>query len=109
MGRPNHPAIFLPEIDELCPITNRVFERGSGALSHAEQTANFVREKAWLDDMPNAGERCVQTGHEYEVGAGAHPRAIQSQRFLDELPPELKAQRQAAANALMAIEPAGKA
>jgi hypothetical protein len=27
-----------------CPTTGRVFEQGSGALPHAEQTRHFIRE-----------------------------------------------------------------
>jgi hypothetical protein len=92
-----------------CPVTNREFEDGSGALSHEEQTAMFVREAGLVEDLPTDGERDPQTGRLYEVGSGALPRSLQTERFLAELPPEQRVQRQANADALFAAEPAGRA
>jgi hypothetical protein len=100
---PSKPSV------QRCPITHRPYETGHGALSPAEQTANFVREAAIAADMPKAGETCPQTGRRYEIGSGALPKSMQSAQFLEELPDEMKAQRQANANALAAIEPAGRA
>jgi hypothetical protein len=44
-----------PNVTARCPRTLRLFEVGSGALSHAEQTANFVREAARDGDLPKSG------------------------------------------------------
>jgi hypothetical protein len=90
------------------PVTARIYERGSGALSHPEQSAMFQRQAAIAADIPRAGERDPQTGREFEIGAGCLPKALQVQKFLDELPPAAKAQRQADANALLAVEAAGR-
>jgi hypothetical protein len=30
---------------ERCPVTSRPYEKGSGALSHEQQTAMFIRER----------------------------------------------------------------
>ena len=103
LGGPPRPA-------ERCPHTGRPYEDGSGALPKEEQTALFLRDAAIAAlDMPREGEVCPQTGRQFEVGLGARTRAQQTERFLAELPAEAKADRQAAANALFAIEPAGRA
>jgi hypothetical protein len=100
---------------ERCPVTNRIYESGSGALDHAHQTALFIREAAIIADMPKEGEVCAQTGRPYEVSAqGGSPRwdetkTAQSQRFLEEAPPEFKAKRQADFVAFQALEPLGRA
>jgi hypothetical protein len=98
-----------PKPAERCPRTGRIYEDGSGALSKEEQTALFMREAAIAADMPHSGEFCPQTGRQYEIGGGAQTKTQQTERFLDELSPAAKAQRQAAANALFAIEPSGRA
>jgi hypothetical protein len=72
-----------------CPRTNRAYEQGSGALSHEQQTENYVREAQIAADMPKEGERCVQTGREFMVGVGALPRTIQTANFFRE--PEMEA------------------
>lgn len=98
-----------PKSPERCPRTGRIYEDGSGALSKEEQTALFLRD-AWIEaDMPKPGECCVQTGRPFQIGSGARTRTEQTERFLAELPPAAQAERQAAANALFAIEPAGRA
>jgi hypothetical protein len=94
---------------ERCPKTSRIYETGSGAQSHVEQSARFVAEAAWQNDLPREGERCVQTGREYMVGSGALPRSLQTQQFLAEAPLEFKAQRQADFEAFRDLEPAGRA
>ena len=92
-----------------CPMTGRFFENGSGALPRNEQTQMFLREQAIEEDRPKEGESCPQTGRPYSAGSGALPKSVQRLNFLSELSPALKAQRQASANALAAIEPAGRA
>jgi hypothetical protein len=98
-----------PNVTARCPRTQRLYEVGSGALSHKRQTANYVREAAAAGDMPRDGEQCLQSGKFYETGSGCHTKAIQSRRFLNELSPEEKAQRAAAAAALAAVTPSGQA
>jgi hypothetical protein len=92
-----------------CPTTGRFFENGSGALPRNEQTAMFLREQAIEADRPKEGDSCPQTGRAYECGVGALSKTRQTEIFLGELSPAAKAQRQASANALAAIEPAGRA
>ncbi|KJC59900.1 hypothetical protein UP10_14485 [Bradyrhizobium sp. LTSPM299] len=96
----NHPR---------CKVTGRPYEVGSGALPHEQQTANFVRERGRLADMPKDGEVCAQTGRLFETGSGCLPKAAQTRTFLSELSPDDKTQRKAAFDALVAAEPAGKA
>jgi TPR repeat protein len=98
-----------PNVTARCPKTGRLYEAGSGALSHEQQTANYVREAAAAGDMPRDGEQCLQSGKFYETGSGCHTKAIQSRRFLNELSPEEKAQCVAAAAALAAVTPSGQA
>jgi hypothetical protein len=108
-----------PEPVARCSITNRPYEAGSGALPHEEQTALFVQEKAIQDDLPKPGERDPQTGRLYETStlasgfhgasAFAQTKTAQSRRFLEELPDDIKAERQANANKLLAVEPKGRA
>jgi hypothetical protein len=69
---------------EYCEHTGMPFERGLGALSKEAQTANFIRERDRLADMPKPGERCTQTGREYECGSGAHTKTRQTELFLRE-------------------------
>ena len=78
----------LGEEIQRCPKTGRAFERGSGALSHEQQSANFVREAAHTADMPKDGERCPKTGRFYEFGRGALTKAAQTAMFLREASPE---------------------
>jgi hypothetical protein len=92
-----------------CPKTDRPFERGSGALSQAQQTANFIREAARAADIPKMGEHCSQTGREFDCSVAALPRSIQTQQFLSELSPAQKAQRRQNFDALVAVAPAGSA
>jgi hypothetical protein len=77
----------LGEEIQRCPKTGRAFERGSGALSHADQSANFVREAARAGDMPRDGEQCPHTGF-YEFGSGALTKTQQSAHFAREASPE---------------------
>jgi hypothetical protein len=98
-----------PQPAERCPRTGRIFQDGSGALSQAEQTAMFLRERAIEDDMPRPGESCPQTLRPYDCSIGAPTKTMQSAQFLADLPPEAKAQRQADANALFDAGPAGRA
>jgi hypothetical protein len=110
MAEPDkHTALVYGVGFERCELTGRPFERGSGALSRAEQQANFVRDAARVADVPKMGERDLQTGREFDCSVGALPKSIQSQQFLSELSPADRRQRQAAANALLAIAPAGTA
>ena len=102
LGGPPRPV-------ERCAVTGRIFENGSGALSHEEQTAMFSREQAVADDMPREGETCVQTGRPYEWGVGALTKTLQTARHLAELSPAAMAERQASFEALKAVEPAGRA
>jgi hypothetical protein len=46
-----HLVFGLGEEIQRCPRTGRAYENGSGALSHEQQTANYLRE-AVRDDMP---------------------------------------------------------
>jgi hypothetical protein len=98
-----------PSVTARCPITNRLLEVGSGALSHEAQSANFVREAALAGDMPREGEVCLQSGRKFETGAGALTRTAQTRLFLAELSPAEKAQRAEAAAALAAVTPSGQA
>jgi len=97
------------DVTARCPATGRLFEAGSGALPHEQQTANFVRERDRGADMPKAGETCVQTGREFECGRGCLPKSAQTAQFLNELSPADLAQRKAAFDALVAATPAGAA
>jgi hypothetical protein len=106
---PNAANIVFGADCARCPVTGRHFEQGSGALPHEQQTANFVRERDYVADLPKEGERCPQTGREYECGSGALTRTRQTARFLDELSPAEKASRLRAAQALSAISPVGSA
>lgn len=92
-----------------CDVTGRLYELGSGALSHEQQTANFVRERDFAGTPPKEGERCVQTDREYECGSGALSKERQTAVFLSELSPAEKSQRASAAAALNAVPPAGNA
>jgi hypothetical protein len=65
-----------PNVTARCPKTLRLYEVGSGALSHAEQTANFVREAARDGDIPKPGE-CDPKGRQYETGVGCLTRTAQ--------------------------------
>ena len=82
---------------------------GSGALPHDEQTALFIREAAIGADRPKEGDSCGQTGRPYDCSVGALGKTAQTLRFLEELPAELKAQRQANFEALKSAQPQGKA
>lgn len=98
-----------PNVTARCPVTNRLYEVGSGALPHDQQTANYVREAQRAGDMPKDGERCVQTNRSYECGAGALPKAAQTRNFLNDLSPAEKSRRASAAAALAAVVPSGQA
>jgi hypothetical protein len=98
-----------PEPVERDPRSGCIYERGHGALSHAEQDLIFAREAQIAADLPREGEICSQTLRPYECGHGALPKSMQTQAFLNQLPAAAKVQRQADANALLAVEPAGRA
>jgi hypothetical protein len=104
----NSSALVFGPGAAICPRTGRAYENGSGALSHAQQTANYLREAA-RDDMPLEGECCVQTGREFECGHGAPSKAVQTKAFLAAASPADKAQRVTAAAKLNAANPAGRA
>jgi hypothetical protein len=74
-----------------CPETGRLFEQGSGALSHEQQTANYLREAGRSADMPKPGECCPQTGREYETGSGCLTSMSQTRLFIEAMSPEQKA------------------
>jgi hypothetical protein len=97
------------DVTARCETTARLYEVGSGALSHAEQTANFVRERDLVGTRPKPGERCAQTGREYECGSGSLSRERQTANFLNDLSAAEKAQRKASLDALVAATPAGAA
>jgi hypothetical protein len=78
----------LGEEIQRCSRTGRAYEKGSGALSHAEQTANFVREAARAADMPKDSDRCEITGRFFECGSGALTKTQQSALFAREASPE---------------------
>jgi hypothetical protein len=65
-----------PNVTARCPKTGRLFEVGSGALPHDQQTANFVRERNHAADMPCAGE-CAPGGRAYESGRGCLTKTAQ--------------------------------
>jgi len=65
-----------PNVIVRCPKTGRLFEVGSGALPHDQQTANFIRELDRTADMPNPGE-CDPKGRQYETGAGCLTKTAQ--------------------------------
>ena len=77
-----------PRVTARCEKTGRLFEVGSGALPHAEQSANFVRDAARAADMPKNGECCPKTGRFYEFGSGALTKTQQSALFAREASPE---------------------
>jgi hypothetical protein len=106
---PNSANLVFGGDCERCPVTGRHYEQGSGALEREAQTANFVRERDRLADMPKPGERCPQTGREYECGPGAQTKRAQTARVLSELPPAEKEKRAAAMFALAEAMPAGQA
>jgi hypothetical protein len=106
---PNSANLVFGADCELCPVTGRHYEQGSGALSHEQQTANFVREADIAAVMPKHGDVCPQTGRTYETGYGCGSKAWQTRQFLAELPPEQQEQRKAAAQVLHDAEPAGRA
>jgi hypothetical protein len=54
-------------------------------------------------------EFCPQTGRAFERGSGALSKDQQTRMFLEQMSPEQKAQRLAAANRLKAATPAGEA
>jgi hypothetical protein len=94
---------------ERCELSGRPFETGRGSLPREQQTAMFVQEAEYLADRPKDGEICPQTGREFYCAIGAPSKTIQTKKFLDELSPAQKAQRQAAFEALRDAVPAGKA
>jgi hypothetical protein len=108
-GPHKHEALVFGADAERCPTTGRFFENGSGALPRNEQTQMFLRQQAIEHDRPKEGESCPQTGRPYQCGVGALSKTQQTANFLSELSPAAKAQRQASANALAAVEPAGRA
>lgn len=104
-----YASLVFGEGFERCPRTGRPFERGIGALSKSNQTAMFLREAAFNAGEPKEGETCVQTGRAFDCSNGAPTKPVQTEQFLRELSPADKAERQAAANALAAVQPAGTA
>src|SRR6266481_4633254 len=101
MTEPTHlDNIMFGVGHERCPETGRPYECGSGALSKEQQTANYVRERDHLADMPKEGEVCPQTGREYECGSGCGTKSNQTRAFIAELPEAEKRQRAANAAAL---------
>lgn len=94
---------------ERCARTGRIFESGSGAQSRQEQSERFLREQAAENDRPKEGDYCLQTGRAYDCSVGALSKSQQTAGFLAELPPAVKAQRQADADALLTVEPVGRA
>jgi hypothetical protein len=111
VDQPNQDVLVFshgdPNVTARCPKTGRLFEAGSGALPHEQQTANYVREAAqeaaFAADAPKDGEFCPQTGRPYEVGSGALTKTAQSRMFLQDLSPAQKMQRADASAALNAI------
>jgi hypothetical protein len=97
------------DVTARCPITQRLYEAGSGALSHKAQSRNFILERDRAADMPKEGERCSQTGREFVCSSGALPKSAQTRIFLSELSPAEKQQRLVAAYALSEMPPAGQA
>lgn len=91
------------------PVTGNVFEQGEKALPREVQAKHFAIARDTAADMPKQGECCPQTGREYECGSGAATKQQQSANFVNELPPEAKAQRLANAAALNAMPSAGSA
>ena len=108
-----------------CPKTGRAYEVGSGALSHAEQTANFVRERDRAADLPCAGERGPD-GRPYETGSGCLTKTAQRAMWEREADPaqakrdderaaavaaaaEMQRLAKVEADALAAMTPAGAA
>jgi hypothetical protein len=90
--------------------TGRPFERGSGAQSHAEQSARFAREQAAEDDRPKESESsCPYSGRPFDCSIGALPKSVQTEQFFNELPDAVKAQWFARAEKLAATVPAGRA
>jgi hypothetical protein len=71
-------------------------------------TANSENLVFNLSGDPNH-PRCKFTGRLFEIGHGALPFDQQSRNYLNELSPEEKAQRIAAAAALNAATPSGRA
>jgi hypothetical protein len=76
-----------PTVTARCEKTGRLFEVGSGALPHTEQTSNFLREAARDGDMPKHGEICGRTGRPYETGSGCLTKTAQTAAFLREANP----------------------
>jgi hypothetical protein len=89
--------------------TGRPFERGSGAQSHAEQSARFAREESAEDDRPKEGESCPYSGRPFDCSIGALPKSAQTEQFFAELPDEVKAKWFARAEKLAATVTAGSA
>jgi hypothetical protein len=90
-----------------CPKTNRIYEQGSGCLSHPEQTKMFLAEQA--AEKPREGDFCPYSGQPLDCSVGALPKIVQIERLFADLPDEVKAQWFARAASLQAIDPAGTA
>jgi hypothetical protein len=91
------------------PVTGRCFETGLGCLSRPAQAAMFLREAAAENDRPKEGDACPYSGRPLDCSVGALPKSVQIERFFNELPEAEKADWFARAEALAAVEPAGKA
>jgi hypothetical protein len=75
-----------PNVTARCPRTLRLYEAGSGALSHEQQTALFVREASLAGDMPRHGE-CAPDGRPYETGRGCLTKTAQRAMWAREADP----------------------
>jgi hypothetical protein len=94
---------------ERCPKTGRLFESGSGALAHAEQTLMFLRQQAAEIDRPKEGESCPYSGRPFDCSIGALPKSVQTEQFFAELPDNVKAEWFRQAEVLATQQPAGTA
>lgn len=91
------------------PVTGRLFESGLGSQPRQVQAARFLREQAAERDKAREGDSCPYSGRPYDCSVGALPKSVQTEQFFAELSPAVKAQWFARAEALAAVEPAGKA
>jgi hypothetical protein len=84
----HNPVAIYGEGFERCPVTDRPFEVGSGALPKDQQTANYIAAAAYAADLPKPGEICARTGKTFEIGHGCQTKTMQTARFLRELSPD---------------------
>jgi hypothetical protein len=88
-----------PNVTARDPATGRLFEVGSGAKSHAQQSEIFAREAARAADMPLPSERDPASGRTFESGRGCLTKTAQRAMWDRNADPALAASEDAHAAA----------